>query len=132
VEVLRELMGSRTLSSAGPRARADHFDELIRACDSELERRWLQGLYDANLRLPTHAQHLIAACQTRPDFFYNDDNTVVYIDGPVHDRPEQQVEDREITDRLTSAGYLVIRFHHAADWNTIIDEYPDIFGRRAT
>ncbi|HIQ23225.1 MAG TPA: DUF1998 domain-containing protein, partial [Planctomycetes bacterium] len=130
VDVLRQLMGTTTLVSGGPRARADHFDALIKLCDSELERRWLQFLYDANLRLPTHAQYFIAACQTRPDFLYRDANTAVYIDGPVHDSPDQQAEDREITERLTSAGYLVVRFHHADDWTAIIDRYPDIFGQR--
>lgn len=130
VEVLQDLMTAVTQASGGARGRLDHLDELKRLCDSELERRWLDQINDANLRLPTHGQHLIAACQTRPDFFYHDANTAVYIDGPPHDTPEQQAEDREITERLTVAGYLVIRFHHAADWNSIIDEYPDIFGKR--
>jgi hypothetical protein len=25
---------------------------------------------------------------------------------------------------------LVIRFHHAADWNAIFDQYADVFGQR--
>ncbi len=130
VEVLQTLMRSITRSSGGPRGRLDHLDELMRVCDSQLERRWLQLLADTNLRLPSHAQYLIASCQTRPDFFYADANTAIYIDGPPHDTPQQQAEDCEITNRLTAAGYLVIRFHHATDWNNVIDQYPDIFGRR--
>ncbi len=128
--VLRDLARSTTQASSGPRPRVDHLDELMRQCDSELERRWLQLVHDSHLKLPSHAQHLIAECQTRPDFFYQDENTAVYIDGPVHDQPEQKAEDAQITERLTSAGYLVIRFHHAGDWNAILDEYPDIFGKR--
>ena len=130
VEVLQTLMRSITRSSGGPRGRLDHLDELMRVCDSQLEPRWLQLLADTNLRLPSHAQYLIASCQTRPDFFYADANTAIYIDGPPHDTPQQQAEDCEITNRLTAAGYLVIRFHHATDWNNVIDQYPDIFGRR--
>ena len=40
---------------------------------------------EANLRLPTDCQYLIADCQTRPDFFYRDVRTAIYIDGPPHD-----------------------------------------------
>jgi very-short-patch-repair endonuclease len=130
VEILQDLMKASTQASGGARGRRDHLDELCRLCDSGLERRWLQQLADANLRLPTHGQHLITACQTRPDFFYHDANTAIFIDGPPHDAPEAQAEDAKITDRLTAAGYLVIRFHHTADWNSIFDQYTDIFGRR--
>lgn len=129
-DILRDLMTAATVSSGGARGRLDHLDELMRVCDSQLERRWLQLIHDTNLRLPTHAQHLIAKCSTRPDFFYQDASTAVYIDGPPHDTPEQQADDAQITDRLTAAGYLVIRFHHKADWNDIVDQYPDIFGKR--
>jgi len=130
VEILQSLMQATTQASGGSRGRLDHLDELMRICDSELERHWLQLLADANLRLPSHGQYLIAPCRTRPDFYYADANTTIYIDGPPHDTPEQQAEDRAITERLTAAGYLVIRFHHASDWNAIIDRYTDIFGRR--
>jgi superfamily II DNA/RNA helicase len=127
---LLQLANAATQTSGGPRARLDHLDGLMRLCDSKLERRWLQLVHDSHLRLPSHAQHLISACVTQPDFFYHDVNTAVFVDGPVHDRPEQMAEDEAITNRLTAAGYLVIRFHHAADWNAKFDEYPDIFGRR--
>lgn len=130
VEILQTLMRSTTRSSSGPRSRLDHLDALMRVCDSQLERRWLQMLADANLHLPSHAQYLIAACQTRPDFYYSDANTAVFVDGPPHDTPQAQAEDCEIQQRLIAAGYLVIRFHHAADWNAVIEQYPDIFGRR--
>ena len=132
VELLQELMGATTQASGGARGRRDHLDELLRLCDSGLERRWLQQLADANLRLPTHGQHLIEACRTRPDFYYQDANTAVYIDGPPHDSPEAEEDDAEITERLTAAGYLVIRFHHSAEWNAIFDQYVDIFGRRTS
>ncbi|QDU56729.1 DEAD/DEAH box helicase [Aeoliella mucimassa] len=128
--LLLELTQAVTEVSGSRRTRADHLDELMRACDSQLERRWLQQVHQSQLRLPTHAQHLISSCSTRPDFYYNGVNTVVYIDGPVHDEPDQKAEDEAITDRLMDAGYLVIRFHHAADWNAIFDQYADVFGQR--
>jgi very-short-patch-repair endonuclease len=102
----------------------------MRACDSELERKWLKQVHESQMRLPTNAQYLISSCSTRTDFFYNEANTVVYIDGPHHDEPAAKAADERITNNLINAGYLVIRFHHAADWNAIFDEYSDVFGQR--
>jgi len=130
VELLMDLSQAFTEISGSRRTRVDHLDELLRACDSELERRWLQRVHQSQLRLPSHAQHLISACSTRPDFYYNGVNTAVYIDGPIHDETDQKVEDEQITARLIAAGYLVIRFNHAADWNAIFDQYADVFGQR--
>ena len=129
-ELLSDLSRATTEISSSRRPRVDHLDELMRACDSELERRWLKQVHTSQLRLPSHAQYLISSCSTRPDFFYTDANTTVFIDGPHHDEPKQKTEDEAITDRLMSAGYLVIRFHHGADWNAVFDEYADVFGQR--
>lgn len=130
VDLLRQLAQATTEVSGSGRTRVDHLDDLQEMCDSQLERRWLKQVYESQLRLPTHAQRLVTNCVTRPDFFYNDANTAVFIDGPVHDEPEQKKEDEAITARLVNAGYLVIRFHHAANWNAIFDQYADIFGQR--
>jgi very-short-patch-repair endonuclease len=128
--LLRDLAGSTTEISGSRRSRVDHLDELLRACDSETERRWLKRAHEAQLRLPSHAQFLISACSTRPDFFYHDANTAIFVDGPHHDEPKQKADDERITASLIEAGYLVIRFHHAADWNAIFDQYADVFGQR--
>ena len=130
VKLLMDLSQAVTEISGSRRTRVDHLDELLGACDSQLERRWLQRVHESQLRLPSNAQYLISACSTRPDFYYNEVNTAVYIDGPIHDEPDQKAEDEQITQRLIGAGYLVIRFHHAADWNTIFDQYADVFGQR--
>lgn len=130
VGLLRDLSQATTQISGSRRTRVDHLDELMRACDSELERRWLKQVHESQLRLPNHAQYLISACSTRPDFFYSDANTAVFIDGPHHDAPDQIAADADITNRLIGAGYLVIRFHHAANWNSIFDQYADVFGQR--
>lgn len=127
---LQKLVEAKTEVSASRKSRIDHLDELSGMCDSELERKWLRQVYEGQLRLPTHGQHLISSCSTRPDFFYNDANTVVYIDGPHHDEPAQKAQDEEISNRLMNAGYLVVRFHHAEDWNKKFDDYSDVFGKR--
>ncbi len=130
LNLLRDLSQATTEISGSGRTRIDHLDELTRKCDSQLERRWLKQVHESQLRLPSHAQYLISACSTRPDFYYSDANTAVYIDGPPHDDPDQKAKDEQITNSLISAGYLVIRFHHAADWNKIFDQYADVFGQR--
>jgi ATP-dependent helicase YprA (DUF1998 family)/very-short-patch-repair endonuclease len=128
--LLKQLAQATTEISGSRRSRIDHLDELMRACDSELERKWLKQVHESQMRLPTNAQYLISSCSTRTDFFYNEANTVVYIDGPHHDEPAAKAADERITNNLINAGYLVIRFHHAADWNAIFDEYSDVFGQR--
>jgi very-short-patch-repair endonuclease len=55
-------------------------------------------------------------------------NAAIYIDGPPHDEPDQIREDEAISQRLMEMGYVVIRFHHKADWEAILRKHPDIFG----
>jgi len=89
----------------------------------------------ARSRRQTHAapasdgQYLIESCSTQPDFYYNEHNAAVYIDGPPHNEPDQIRKDEAITQRLMESGYIVIRFHHRADWDEIFRRHPDIFGR---
>jgi hypothetical protein len=33
---------------------------------------------------------------------------------------------------LEDSGFAVIRFHHAADWEQLLDRYPSLFGLRST
>jgi very-short-patch-repair endonuclease len=125
---LQQLAAAQVHSASATGNREDHLAALMAQCDSQLERRWLKQLEAGNLRLPTHAQFLIEACSTRPDFYYEDHRAAVYIDGPPHDEPGAGQEDERITAALIDAGYLVIRFHHRADWQAIFAEYRDIFG----
>lgn len=127
-DLLLDLAKTRVVAAGGGGNRVDRLATLKRLCDTQLEQRWLDMIEQRGLRLPTHAQHLIAPCQTRPDFYYHDLNTAIYVDGPVHDEPDEQQKDERINDRLAEAGYLVIRFHHGADWGEIFENHPDIFG----
>ncbi len=101
---------------------------LRKRCDSQLEKRWLDLVDELMLRPPSDAQFLIESCHTCPDFYYREHNAAIYIDGPPHDTPDQIREDEAITHRLMEMGYIVIRFHHMADWKEIFRRHPDIFG----
>jgi ATP-dependent helicase YprA (DUF1998 family)/very-short-patch-repair endonuclease len=130
-DVLVELSRARVEASPVVEPRSAHFDKLVRQCDSELERRWLKHVFDKDLRLPSRAQPFLPACETRPDFLYDEELVAVYVDGPPHEYPERQERDRQQTSCLENLGYTVIRFAADEDWDTVIARYPSVFGRSA-
>ncbi len=110
--------------------RAEHLELLKRACDSGLEREWLDLLQRHDLHLPTHAQKLVEPCSVRPDFLYQGSQTAIFIDGPDHDSDRQRTKDKEADDRLEDAGYTPIRFRYDERdrWLDVIRKYPSVFG----
>lgn len=127
-DILANLAQSKSNPAGGAGPRPARMAALRNRCDSKLEKKWLDQLDPLGLRLPSGAQHLIESCSTRPDFFYQDYNAAIYIDGPPHDEADNIQNDEKITERLLEAGYIVIRFHHIADWEAIFRKHPDIFG----
>lgn len=130
-DFLMDMAAGRLEVSSSDRSREDHLAGLRDACESDLERTWLDFLAERSLRLPTRAQVPIEACRTRPDFIYDDCQTVVYVDGPVHDFPNRHARDKAQTEAMEDRGYLVIRFHHREDWNAIVARNPTVFGVKA-
>jgi very-short-patch-repair endonuclease len=127
-DLLVELMNATVKGAGGAGSREERMAALRKQCDSKLEHRWLDFIDSLLLKPPSHAQYRIPDMRTQPDFYYKETNAAIYVDGPVHDRPDLIREDQEITDRLMDNGYIVIRFHHAADWNAIVAKHPDVFG----
>ena len=78
--------------------------------------------------MASDAQYRIPQVFTRPDFYYRESNAAVCIDGPPHDTPDQIRDDDRITQALIEFGYIVIRFHHAAEWLAVFRRHPDVFG----
>ena len=117
--------------SSSAKSREDHLKELIKQCESKLEKDWLAFLYTQNLRLPTRAQVFFKPCMTRPDFSYDDHQAVVYVDGPPHDFPERQDRDKVQNVCMEDSGYQVIRFHHAENWVDVVKKFPSVFGSLA-
>lgn len=126
--LLLHLAQGHTTASPTLATRATHLEHLLRQAGSELERRWLRWLDTQGYRLPDRAQLFIESCQTRPDFFYADHHTAIYIDGPPHDSADRQVRDQQQTEAMEDAGYTVIRCGHLDDWAQIATRYPYIFG----
>lgn len=131
-QLIREflLQLSKAHVAAAPSAvpRTVHLENLMKQCDSELEKSWLRFLEEHNLRLPSHAQKMFAACQTRCDFYYEDSKAAIYVDGPPHDYPERSQRDLSQTERMENAGYIVIRIKHNDQWLNTSREFPSIFG----
>jgi ATP-dependent helicase YprA (DUF1998 family)/very-short-patch-repair endonuclease len=117
--------------SSSAKSREDHLQGLIKLCESKLEKDWLHFLYTKNLRLPTRSQVPFTPCKTRPDFMYDDHQAVVYVDGPPHDFPERHTRDTAQNVCMADAGFQVIRFHHAENWEAVVKNYPSVFGSLA-
>ena len=129
-DLLLDLSRCTVDAAPGPRSREEQLDYLLRSCESSLERKWVEFLDRANLALPSHAQHRIDACNTRPDFFYENHHAAIYVDGPPHEYPERMARDDAQSTCLEDAGYSILRFGTEDDWGAIIDRYPSIFGQR--
>lgn len=128
-DLLLQLAGSTVKVSPTAASPASHLDELKRRCGSDLERDWLDFLDQHNLRLPDEAQKFIEPCQTKPDFWYADTYTAVFIDGTPHDHEDVQRKDVEISDCLErNVGVTVIHFHYQADWSAIAAKHANVFG----
>jgi very-short-patch-repair endonuclease len=122
------LSKSATVSTPGPLPKEDHLAALLEACDSELERKWLRFMDEHGYHLPSRSQVLIPECGTRPDFVYDEHDTLIYVDGPLHDYPDRAKRDKQQEDCLENAGKWVVRFGHDDDWEKIIKEKPGVFG----
>ena len=131
-ELLLSLTQSQAKVSPVLPSRAEHLHKLRSLCESGLEKEWLDSLEQLNCNLPTHAQKLIEACHTRPDFCYLEAGVkvAVYVDGPHHEFPERRERDKTATEALEDMGYVVIRFAAKADWADILRRHPHIFGGR--
>ena len=127
-DLLANLSRSECKPAGGAGSRGERMAALRKRCDSKLEQRWLDLVDTLMLRPPSDGQYLIEACFTQPDFYYREHNAAIYVDGPPHDEPDQIRKDEDITRRLMEMGYIVVRFHHKADWYEIFRNQPDIFG----
>jgi ATP-dependent helicase YprA (DUF1998 family)/very-short-patch-repair endonuclease len=131
-DLLNELSGSVCRPAGGTGSRAERVLALRKRCDSKLEERWLDMVDKLALRLPSDAQYRVPNVYTQADFYYEAYNAVIYIDGPPHDQPDQIRDDETKTRDLQELGYIVVRFHHKADWDEIFRRHPDIFGTPQT
>ena len=111
----------------------DSFEELLNASSSSLEKEWLDFINSNGYRLPDKAQPYLHVLETRPDFAYTKNQTLIYIDGPHHQKATHKQEDEIINQRLSNSGYAVIRFTtDQKEWPSIVDQYAWVFGSKSS
>ena len=110
-----------------------HSAELARVSGSTLEQAWLAYVEAHGHRKPDRGQHTIAKAETCADFFYDDYQLAIFIDGPHHESESQRAKDAAINRRLEEQGYLVVRFpKDTGAWPEIFTTYADLFGAGIT
>jgi len=106
-----------------------HDAQLERTVGSTLEKTWLDYVHAHGHRKPDRGQHTITAAQASADFFYDELNLAVFIDGPHHQSVAQAAKDGEINRRLDELGCLVVRFpKEIGAWPAIFAQHVDLFG----
>lgn len=130
-DLLLELIEAQMQASPTSKPRTDHLATLQHLSGSSLESDWLLYLQKNGYRLPSHAQHFIETCQTRPDFLYQEQEVAIYVDGPFHDYPERRTRDTAQEECLGDMGYMVLRFGARDDWDAMLAKYPHVFGTKS-
>jgi hypothetical protein len=95
---------------------------------SNLERQFLDQLYQTKRRLPDGAQERLADYYSEPDFVY-DPNVLIFCDGSVHDFNDQMRVDEDSRTGLKEKGYRVIVIRYDKNLDEQIKAHPDIFGK---
>ncbi len=128
---LLALAGSSTRREQAGRSYEKQYQWLRERTDpaSELERQFLDHLYQSGRRLPDYAQPTLADYPAQPDFYYQNGQVCVFCDGSVHDQPRQQAQDRQIRGDLTDMGYRVVVIRYDRDLEEQVGGCRDVFGQ---
>jgi very-short-patch-repair endonuclease len=124
-------MNSQIVVSPEAAPRGDHLQGLLNLCQSDYEREWLKVLDQNGYRLPSKAQPYMENCNTRPDFLYEDEHVVIYVDGYHHLFPDRRQRDALNTECLENLGYTVLRFGVLDEWEEIFKNNTYVFGKKS-
>ena len=132
-DTLMQLVNAVTRPGRATRSYEEHYRWLRQLTDtrSELERQFLDRLYQTRRRLPDFAQRNLADAYCCPDFFY-EPNACIFCDGSVHDQPQQRATDARQRAELRDRGYRVVVIRYDRDLEEQIQEHRDLFGDRPT
>lgn len=126
--VLRSLLGVSTVEIQSDAETIErHVEHLDQQAESELEKKFIEFLFNGKYKVPARGRHNTRA-RTTPDFEFPDLGVVIYVDGPPHRYPERQDRDADQAAKLREMGIKVLRFRHDDDWAQIVDSNAGIFG----
>jgi len=129
LDILCRLTDSTSALGSQGRAPEQHSAELERMSSSSLEKAWLAHVQQHCYLKPDRAQHTLTAAGVNADFFYDDYNLAVFIDGPHHETDSQKVKDAAANHTLENLGFIVVRFPKEQDqWPAIFKANADLFG----
>ena len=103
---------------------------MLSMCDSDLERTWLNNLFEQGLRLPDYAQYSVDEAKLGLILSF-DEKVAIHIDGAPHDSEQQQLVDDQRRAELERFGWTNMVFHHSEaveGWNEIIHFNAWLFG----
>ncbi len=128
-DILLDLENVTGRAGAGGRTREEQRTALLRLCESDLERDFVNWLYDHGLRLPDRAQGRIDDLAVRPDFVYDGEaQACVYVDGAPHRFADRQVRDEAQNEALARIGWTVIRVQGPETWEEKAGQFAWVFG----
>ncbi len=106
----------------------EQYELLLNSYDktSATEKRFLDYLYDNNLRLPDEAQKRVTDLYSQPDFYYHPD-IYIFCDGTPHDAPDTKLHDQQIRDELRRQGSQVLVYYYKDELAEWVARRPDIF-----
>lgn len=130
-DFLRELSVASLEAVVAGRDREGQYRWLLERADSELERAFLEYLYQSGLRLPDHAQYRLVQVSVQADFYYERHGVpgvCVFIDGPAHDELGQAARDRAVREELEDCGYRVVVVRYDRPFAEQLHVHADVFG----
>ena len=119
-----EILGSSNFTSY-----EEQYENLSERIDptSSTEKKFIDFLYNNNLRLPDYAQYTINEIYVRPDFYYKEGNVCVFCDGTPHDEYLLKEQDKEKRNALRNKGYDVIVYYYKDSLDDLVKKRNDIF-----
>jgi hypothetical protein len=106
----------------------EHYQALLRTFDqrSSTEKKFLEYLYENNLRLPDIAQKQVDGIYAQPDFYYSE-RIWVFCDGTPHDDPSTKARDEVLRQEIRARGDEVLVYYYRDNLADVIKSRPDIF-----
>ena len=128
-QFLLDLARADVVAQGGHGGRSELIDTLLPLSQSGLERLWLRTVEQRGYLLPDKAQSPVPDHYVVPDFTYVEAAALVFVDGPHHKQPLQQLLDERKRSALDAAGLNVVVFgDDPQQWEAVFAEYCWLFG----